>query len=372
MTCAFPTFILHIALIVVLWLAVGVAGAHLPDANAMALLRKTPWFSWQLEPAIVVPLIILALIYRAGILPAPERRRTRALNAAFFGALFAIFVALESPIDSLAEHSLAIHMVEHMFLRTVAPMLFVLAAPQAALIRGMPDWLRRGLVGPVVGSRRVRRVFGFLSQPLAAAVLFIGVSYFWMIPRFHDLALMNEAVHETWHATLLFSGLIFFWRLFDPRPVPYGSSLAMRLLMIWAAVIGDVLLGFYITLKADVIYPAYEKLGLLWGVSPLHNEMYGGQTIWITGSMMIGVAGIIMVYLWASAEERREGQRLARAAVRANHDAASVQRRNRTLAFGLFGFIAAVLLVFLLAITGFQREQRAIAHTAGGVQVDVQ
>jgi hypothetical protein len=52
----------------------------------------------------------------------------------------------------------------------------------------------------------------------AATLLFIGTTYFWMVPRYHDVAILDEPIHYLWHATLLLSGLVFFWRVLDPRP----------------------------------------------------------------------------------------------------------------------------------------------------------
>src|SRR6185437_16272872 len=95
----------------------------------------------------------------------------------------------------------------------------------AALLRGMPHWLRRGIFGPVVRSTDIRAAFGFLSKPSVATVLFVGVSWFWMIPRWHDIAILDEPIHYLWHVTLLVAGLFFFSTIFDPRAAPAGPRL---------------------------------------------------------------------------------------------------------------------------------------------------
>ena len=70
-----------------------------------------------------------------------------------------------------------------------------------------------------------------------------------MIPRWHDIAILNEPIHYTWHVTLLVSGLFFFSTIFDPRPAPAGARLGTRLIMFWCAAMGNILLGAFLTFK---------------------------------------------------------------------------------------------------------------------------
>ncbi len=333
------------AAVVLPWLLIGLAGEQLPDS--LALLRHAPWALWQLTPAISVPLLLLASIYVSGLhrIEARAARPSALRQASFFGALAAIFAALQSPIEALADHSLSIHMVEHMLLRTVGPALLMLAQPQAVLLRGLPAVIRRRVVAPVAGSRGVGAIFGALSRPLPATVLFVGAIYIWMLPRTQDLALADEPVHDLMHAMLLIAGLFFFWRLFDPRPQPRGPAIGTRLLMIWAAELGNILIGYFLTYSGVAIYPGYARLGLVWGVSPLNNQNYGGQTLWVCGTMMIALAALLVIYLWARDEARHRPH--AHDVSRADLDPAAwfAQQRagNRRVALALVGFLAMVV-----------------------------
>ena len=332
------------AAVVLPWLLIGLAGEQLPDN--LALLRHAPWELWQLTPAISLPLLLLGSIYVSGLrrIEARGARPSVLRQASFFGALAAIFAALQSPIEALADHSLSIHMVEHMLLRTAAPALLMLAQPQAVLLRGLPAVIRRRVVAPVAGSRGVRAVFGVLSRPLPATVLFVGNIYVWMLPRYQDLALVDEPIHDLMHATLLITGLFFFWRLFDPRPEPRGPAIGTRLLMIWGAELGNILIGYFLTYSSVPIYPAYARLGLVWGVSPLHNQNYGGQTLWVCGTMMIALSALLVIYLWARDEARHRPH--AHDVARAERDPTAWFARqragNRRIALGLLGFVAIV------------------------------
>jgi putative membrane protein len=307
-----------------------------------------PWLTWPVTPGMTLPLALAGWVYVMGqrsIRAAEIGRHERLRHLAFFGGLAALFIALQSPIEPISDHLFVAHQVEHMLLRTGAPMLLMLAAPQAALLRGLPEGLRRYVVAPVLRSRAVRAL-GILGHPLIATVLFIGTTYFWMIPRYHDIAILDEPIHYLWHTTLLLSGLIFFWRILDPRPYPLGASLGARLFMFWIASVGNILLGSYLTFKHQVLYHAYDEMGRLWIGSAATDETYGGLIMWIPGSMMFTATAMLMIYRWGREEERLTARRNgANVVVSGPEFVAQKRNANRRTAVGLLCFSATVLVI---------------------------
>jgi putative membrane protein len=314
---------------------------------------------WQFEPEIVLGLLIAAGLYLAGIRRGAAGQWWR--HALFFGGLAALALALLSPIEPLADHVFVIHQVEHMLLRTIGPMLLLLSQPQATLMRGMPDPLRRDLVGPVIANPSVRRTFAFFSQGAVATLLFVGVSWFWMIPRWHDIAILDEPIHYTWHVTLLLSGLFFFSAIFDPRPAPAGPRLGTRLVMFWCAAMGNIILGAYLTFKNVPIYHAYDVMGRMFGLGAVADEQIGGLTMWIPGCMMFAVSALLILHRWGLDEERADARRkrMGTAEAHAAARAANLARNNRALAVGLGSFVALVLLVALMSAILYDHDLQA-------------
>jgi putative membrane protein len=325
---------------------------------------------WQFEPEIVAGLVIAAALYIAGVRRGAGSKWWR--HALFFGGLLALAAALLSPIEPLADHVFVIHQVEHMLLRTIGPMLILLSQPQAALMRGMPDWLRRGIVSPVVGTAGVRRAFSFFSQPAVATLLFIGVSWFWMIPKWHDIAILNEPIHYTWHVSLLLTGLFFFSTIFDPRAGPAGAGLGTRLVMFWCAAMGNILLGAFLTFKAIPLYHAYGIMGRMFGLDAITDEQVGGLTMWIPGCMMFAVSLIFILHRWGTDEERsaERRRRMGTAEAHAATQIANRSRSNRALAAGLGSFVALVLLVALTSAVLYEHEMRGGGTGLGSASSD--
>ncbi|MDA8249662.1 MAG: cytochrome c oxidase assembly protein [Rhodospirillales bacterium] len=325
-------------------------------SDDLSILRAEPWAAWQLTLDVSVPLLLVGALYAAGVLRGRARAGAAARHGAFAGGLLAIFIALQSPVESLADHLLALHEVEHMLLRTIGPMLLVLAGPQATLLRGLPDWLRHRVVAPGLSARAVQSSFGALTHPAVATTLFIAASAFWYLPRYHDLALANEWVHWLMHVGLLTTGLLFLVRLLDPRHPALGPSLSTRLLMCGLAIISNILIGFAVTFSPDVLYPEYQASGLLWDINPRLNQIYGGQTAWIPGSMMLGIALLTTVYRWGRHEERDASRHLPteRAAISGVAFVLAQRPRNRALALGLIGFALTVLAFTLGSVIAYE------------------
>ena len=310
------------------------------------------WALWQWSPEILIALALAAAVYLRGVFRGPRPPVPHVL--AFLGGLVALFAALVSPVEPLADHIFAVHQVEHMLLRTVGPMLIFLSMPQAVLMRGLPFGLRRSLAGTIAGNGPIRRFFGLLTRPAVATFLFLLASYFWMVPHWHDLAILDEPIHYGWHISLLVSGLLFFAVLFDPRRPPLGAPLGQRLAMFVVAALGNIVLGAFLTFKTVPLYHAYLHIGHFWHVPMTLDEQTGGAIMWIPGCMMYAISAGVLLYRWGRQETRDHDVRVrdGRAAV------ARAQGANGRLALGLAGFAVAMLsLAFGVAITIHHMEE---------------
>ncbi len=330
--------------------------AQAADADSEALT----WSSWAFEPSVVVPAFVFSLVYTIGIVRRHAIDQPIQLwrHAAFLGGVATVYLALESPLDAIADHSFWMHQVQHMLLRMVAPMLVALAAPQAMLIAGLPAPLRRNAMAPFFGNAVLRRIFSFLIDPAVVTALFIAALYAWQYPPFHNTAILNDTVHDWMHFTMLAAGLLFWWRIFEPRPAPAGVSFGGRLMMLLIVMLSQIGLGAYTTLKSVVLYPSYDAVGRAFGIAPLTDEMIGGFILWAPSCMMCVVAVIVVVHMWGKHETRLDEKRasgsLSPAAARLipTTGAALVARaqpKNRGLAIGLCAFIISVFAAAFVA-----------------------
>ena len=136
--------------------------------------------SWVFDPWLLIALLVSAGIYLRGWLVLRRRNPPRWHGghlAAFFGGLTVIYLALGSPIEPFAALLLQVHMLQHLLLMMVAPPLLWLGAPFFPLLRGLPRSIRVFWAIPLLSAPSLRRLFGRLTHPLTALLLFIAFGF---------------------------------------------------------------------------------------------------------------------------------------------------------------------------------------------------
>jgi len=203
------------------------------------------------------------------------------------------------------------------------------------------------VLAPLMRSRALRLLLGCLAQPAIATLLFVGSMYFWQIPGLHDLTLLDAPLHYLMHTSMLFTGLVFFWRVLDPRPKPLGAGYGTRIVMVTAAISGTLPLGAYLALKSPVLYPSYDWFGRLWNLDALVDEGLGGLVIWIPGGVVCALAILITLRMWGAQELRSDEWRRRGLAAGMPEGGANSRDSNRHMAARLFAFSFAAFATLL-------------------------
>ena len=292
------------------WPAIAVAvlllaGAPNVYAHEGIEAGQSPWTAWNPNPLPTLLLFVAAYLYVTGLgrWQRPSHPVSAWQRISFFSGLLAIFLALQSPLDALAQHMLSFHQVQHFLLRMVAPLLLLLGAPLTPILRGLPSWALMGVVKPVVKNHWARGVYDLITNPVLTTVLFLGFLGFWQVPGPHNLALRNTLIHELMHFTMLSSGLLFYWLVIDPKPHRSRLHYGLRVLYQGLIIIPNTFLGAAITFAREPIYSGYADVEQPFNISLLTDQQLGGMLLWVPGDMMsILVAGVVMV-MWYEKEE---------------------------------------------------------------------
>lgn len=283
---------------------------------------------WNVTPDIFIGILLVGALYAAG--GWRQRGKDSALSRwkhlSFFSGLTALLVALQSPLDALAEHFFFLHQVQHLLLQTVSPMLLMLAAPQRLLVVGMPPTLRRHVLAPMLSSGAVRAVFAFLARPWIAALSLVASLYIWHWPPYHDWAVLNSAAHYLMHITMLAAGLVFYACVFDSRPAPPGTRYGTRVNILWFAMTANMLLGAALALKETALYTAYDRIGWFGNLAALGDERLGGLIMWMPGSAACVPAFLVLLRMW-NAQETRIDERRRHGIALTPHAAAATNHR---------------------------------------------
>ena len=272
-----------------------------PSGSAGGLLR------WELDPFIVVPLLLTGVLYLLGIRKMWASSRTglgisRREAAAFWLGWLALVAALLSPIHTLSEELFSIHMIQHELLMLVAAPLLALGRPLLAFTWALPPG-GRSAAGASVRSPWIRAAWAFISNPLAAWSIHAAALWIWHVPRLFEATLRSDGIHTLQHACFLGSALVFWWALFHRRPgwMGYGAAI----LYLFTTAMHSGLLGALLTLADIPLYPAYAPSAARWGLTPLEDQQLGGLIMWVPAGLAYAVAALALMTGWLHQADRR-------------------------------------------------------------------
>src|SRR4051812_13957446 len=177
--------------------------------------------SWPFDPWFLFALLVTAAVYLRGHCKLRRRDPGRwhgGQAMAFLGGLGTVYLALVSPIEPFAALLLQVHMLQHLLLMMVAPPILWLGAPFFPLFRGLPRPVRVVWVAPLLSSPPLRRLFGRLTHPLTALLLFVAATWVWHVPAVYDLALRSSGWHYLQHVCFLGTALLFWYPVVRPYP----------------------------------------------------------------------------------------------------------------------------------------------------------
>ncbi|HEX5328194.1 MAG TPA: cytochrome c oxidase assembly protein, partial [Acetobacteraceae bacterium] len=222
---------------------------------------------------------------------APGLRPSAWRQAAVLAGVLASYAVLQTRFDYMAQHMFALSRVQHMTTHHLGPFLIALGWPGDTLQRGLPAPLRRLSAHPALV-----RAISLLQQPAPAALLFAGLIVLWLIPAVHFRAMIDTRVYALMNWSMLGDGLLFWILILDPRGKPPALlSFGMRLLLVMAVQLPQIMLGAFISLTRQDLYPFYELCGRFYPSIPAQlDQQLGGFVIYVGGGMMSAAAALIL------------------------------------------------------------------------------
>jgi cytochrome c oxidase assembly factor CtaG len=215
---------------------------------------------------------------------------------AYLTGLVVIAVALMSPIDVLASQLFFMHMIQHLLLMMVAAPLLLLASPYAISIWGLPRAGRKAIANVLNGQTTFRRIVTILTAPGIVWIVYFIVYVGWHDRNMYELALRNSFVHDIEHVTFLAVALLVWWHITGVAPRFHRTlSTAQRLVFVVSLVPISMFTGIAIAFATQPIYPFYEAVPRLYGISVMDDQVLSGVIMWIPGGMMFFLAGLVLI-----------------------------------------------------------------------------
>ena len=256
----------------------------------------SPPLIWTFSPSVIVGVGAACVAYmwawRRARLPGMPHPPGYGRLALFGASMLCVLAALVSPIDALATDVMFVHMIQHVLLLDIVPILLILS-------------LTKGLLRPV--TRRLTIVedrAGFLAHPAFAALLYIGMMGLWHVPRMYDLALAHGDIHVLEHVCFLIAGTLYWWHLLSPirarmALTGMGAIVYMAVTKFFVGVLG-IILAF----STHSLYPWYQDHPHYWGMSARVDQNVAGVLMALEQSLIMGTALVYIVYRMLNDSEK--------------------------------------------------------------------
>jgi putative membrane protein len=258
---------------------------------------------WTLDPALLCVLCLTGLLYVWGAIRCRTRWPARRTTS-FMAGLSMVALALLSGIDQYADELLSMHVLEHLLLILIAPVLLLWGAPVRLALSASTPAARRAIAG-LLRSRTVH----VLTRPACGFALFTGVVLGTHMTGAYEAALRNQTLHACEHAAYFWLGLLFLAPLLAADPIPHPPGAIVRFSWLMAAMVVMALPAGVFLFDGHVHYPFYVAPAHALHTSALADQGTAGVLMLVGGGVVMGVLAIVIAMGAMLAEERRQKRR---------------------------------------------------------------
>ena len=272
------------------------------------LPAETFQLKWAWDPALLL-FVLLAILYYRGLKafrgPLPVKKWQIGL---YYLGVTIVIAALLPPIDPLSDQLFFMHMVQHLMITNIGVPLMMFGVPFFICVRGISPATRRNIYFPLVRSRPLRWLFNLMSKPLVSLFLFQAAYWFWHVPYYYNLALLNDAWHLVEHATFAWASILLWRNIIDPHPMKSPIKLPMRMLYVMGLMAANVILSDFLSFSDDVWYAYLGRPIPEWWQpwNHLDDQRLGGLLMWVPGEFIDFFVVSVIFIIWSSRERKKE------------------------------------------------------------------
>ncbi|MGA8117526.1 MAG: cytochrome c oxidase assembly protein [Actinocatenispora sp.] len=262
--------------------------------------------------------LLAAVLYLAAVL----RLRCRGdawpphRTAAWLLGLATILTVTCTGIGRYGMALFSVHMVQHMVLSMLSPILLLLAAPITLTLRALPP-ARRGHRGPreVLVAVLRSRVARTTTAPVITLPLFVASLYGLYFTHLFDAAMGTWFGHHWMLVHFLLVGLIFFWPIMGADPAPHRPAVVFRMLELFVGMPFHAFFGIAIMQSTRLMTATFAEVPPGWGIMPLTDQHTAGAIAWAFSEVPTALVLAVLFVGWIRADER-QARRYDRAADR--------------------------------------------------------
>lgn len=270
------------------------------------------------DPFFLIGCLLALALYGWGVLRLVRRgdKWPVGRTISFVIGVLTILLVMCTKLNDYGMVMFSVHMVQHMIISMLSPILLLLGAPITLALRALPV-AARGHKGPrewllwLLQSRYVK----IITHPAFTIPLFIASLYALYFTPLFDTLMGSKAGHIGMMVHFLAVGLVFFWPIMGVDPGPHRPGHIFRMLELFAGMPFHAFFGIALMMATQPMIGTYMHPPASLGIDPLSDQEAAGGIAWAFSEIPSVVVLVALLFQWRKSEDR-EARRKDRAADR--------------------------------------------------------
>ncbi|MBU6535533.1 cytochrome c oxidase assembly protein [Streptomyces sp. NPDC057245] len=274
--------------------------------------------AWSADPFFLVACLLGLALYGWGVLRLTRRGDKWPLGrtVSFVVGVLSVALMMCTGLNDYGMVMFSVHMVQHMIISMVSPILLLLGAPITLALRALPP-AGRGRTGPreVLLKLLHSRYMRIVTHPAFTIPLFIASLYALYFTPLFDHLMGSSAGHIGMMVHFLAVGLVFFWPIMGVDPGPHRPGHLMRMLELFAGMPFHAFFGIALMMASAPMVETFKNPPASLGIDALSDQNAAGGIAWAFSEVPSVLVLLALLFQWYASEERR-ARRSDRAAER--------------------------------------------------------
>ncbi|MFF7154080.1 cytochrome c oxidase assembly protein [Streptomyces sp. NPDC008139] len=268
------------------------------------------------DPFFLIGCLVALVLYGWGVLRLRRRGDSWSpgRTVAFVTGVLTVALVMCTKLNDYGMVMFSVHMVQHMVLSMLSPILILLGAPVTLTLRALPA-AERGRTGPrellvkLLHSRYLR----IITHPAFTLPLFIASLYGLYFSPIFDTLMHTRTGHIAMMVHFLLVGLLFFWPIMGVDPGPHRPGYVMRMLELFAGMPFHAFFGIAVMMASEPMLTTFEHPSASLGIDALGDQTAAGGIAWAFSEIPSVVVLVALLFQWYTSEQRqaRRGDRAA-------------------------------------------------------------
>ncbi|MEU1303844.1 cytochrome c oxidase assembly protein [Streptomyces shenzhenensis] len=273
---------------------------------------------WSADPFFLVACLLGLGLYAWGVVRLRRRGDVWpvARTVSFVLGVLTIMLVMCTELNDYGMVMFSVHMVQHMVISMLSPILILLGAPVTLALRALPV-AARGHKGPrelllaLLHSRYMR----VITHPVFTIPMFVASLYALYFTPLFDFLMGSRAGHIAMMVHFLAVGVVFFWPIIGIDPGPHRPGHLMRMLELFAGMPFHAFFGIALMMGSTPMVDTFRNPPASLGIDALADQSAAGGIAWAFSEIPSVLVLIALLFQWYGSEQR-QAKRKDRAADR--------------------------------------------------------